>query len=201
MVIYPNEIENLIEKFNKLPGIGRKTSEKFVFYLLKQKPEFLNEFANSILNLQKNLNFCQICNNFSGIQNLCEICQDTSRNKSQLCIVEDIQDLAVIESTKEYQGLYHVLGGQINPLEGITPEKLNIQKLIDRVKKEKFSEIILALNPDIQGEATSFYLIKLFKPLKIKFTRLARGLPMGSDLEYTDETTLTNALKGRQEII
>ncbi len=200
MVIYPTEIENLIDKFNQLPGIGRKTSEKFVFYLLRQNPQFLNQFADSILNLQKNLNFCQTCGNFSGTKTLCDICSDERRDKSMICIVEDVQDLAVIESTKEYRGVYHVLGGQINPLEGITPEKLNIQKLIDRVKKEKFSEIILALNPDIQGEATSLYLLKLFKPLDIKFTKLARGLPMGSDLEYTDETTLTNALKGRQEV-
>ncbi|HUT22192.1 MAG TPA: recombination mediator RecR [Candidatus Bipolaricaulota bacterium] len=200
MVIYPSEIENLIDKFNKLPGIGRKTSEKFVFYLLRENPLFLNEFSASILNLKKNLNFCQKCGNFSGTKTICEICADERRDKSLLCIIEDIQDLAVIESTGEYHGQYHVLGGQINPLEGITPEKLNIQKLIDRVKAEKFSEIILALNPDIQGEATSLYLVKLFKPLNVKFTKLARGLAMGSDLEYTDETTLTNALKGRQEV-
>ncbi|MFZ5365284.1 MAG: recombination mediator RecR [Patescibacteria group bacterium] len=200
MVIYPSEIENLIDKFNQLPGIGRKTSEKFVFYLLRQSPEFLNQFASSVLNLQKNLSFCQTCGNFSGLKKECDICADSRRDRSLLCIVEDVQDLGVIESTKEYRGLYHVLGGQINPLEGITPEKLNIQKLIDRVKKEKFSEIILALNPDIQGEATSLYLVKLFKPLNLKFTKLARGLAMGSDLEYTDETTLTNALKGRQEV-
>lgn len=200
MVIYPTEIENLINKFNQLPGIGRKTSEKFVFYLLRQNPEFLNQFSDSILNLQKNLNFCESCGNFSGTQKFCEVCADDRRDKSMLCIVEDIQDLGVIESTKEYRGIYHVLGGQINPLEGITPEKLNIPKLIERVKQEKFLEIILALNPDIQGEATSLYLVKLFKPLDIKFTKLARGLPMGSDLEYTDETTLTNALRGRQEI-
>lgn len=196
---YPNIIQKLIEYFSALPGIGPKTAEKFVFYLLKQPREELQNFSKAISELKDKISICPICYNYSETQP-CQICQNQKRNRSVICVVARPQDIAAIEKTKEYLGVYHLLEGVLNPLEGITPDKLKIKELIDRIKKDNVKEIILALNPDIEGETTILYLKKILKPYRIKMTRLARGLPIGSDLEYADEVTLSNALKGRKAV-
>ncbi len=196
---FPEPIQNLINEFNKLPGIGPKTSERFVFYLLKQPKEEISRLAQVLENLKDKITYCSVCQNVSE-KNPCIICSDQKRSKTTICVVAESHDMASIENTGEFNGLYHVLGGNLNPLENITPDKLKIKELVQRIKKDGVKEIILALNPDLEGESTTLYLTKLLKPLNTKITRLARGLPMGSDLEYADEVTLSNALKGRLEI-
>lgn len=195
----PPTIKNLIDQFNKLPGIGPKTAEKLAFYLLKQPRESLTEFAQSLVKAKDNLTICKICQNLSEISP-CSICQDPQRDKKVICIVADAQDFLAIEKTGVYHGLYHILNGTLNPLEGITPDKLNVKQLVERIKNDKIKEIILAFNPDVEGETTMLYLTKLLKEFKIKITRLGRGLPTGSDIEYADEITLTNALQARKEL-
>ena len=197
---YPSAIKNLIESFSILPGIGRKTAERFVFYLLKQPKSQIEQFSKHLFELHNHNFTCPKCFNFSDSETVCNICNNEKRDQQTICIVEEFHDLNVIESTGEYNGLYHVLGGKIDPPEGITPDKLTINHLIERLKTEPIKEIILALNPDIQGEGTTLYLKNLLKPSNIKITLLARGLPMGSDIEYADEATLSKALKGRQEV-
>jgi recombination protein RecR len=200
MLNFPQTIQNLIEEFTKLSGVGRKTAERYVFYLLKQHKDQLESFAQSLTQLQNSIFLCPECANFSESSGLCPICTSTNRDKATICIVEESHDLNVIESTNEYNGLYHVLGGTLNPIDGITEEKLNVKKLVERIANNGIQEAIIALNPDMPGEATTIFLRKLLQPYKIKITRLARGLPMGSDLEYADEVTVSNALKGRKEI-
>lgn len=196
---YPSLIQKLIDYFSQLPGIGPKTAEKFVFYLLKQPQEYLENFSSSLLQLKAKVTVCPSCFNYSEKQP-CSICRDPKRNKNIICVVAKPQDVAVIEKTGDYQGVYHVLGGLLNPLEDVTPDKIKIKELLNRIKKDGISEIILALNTDIEGETTTLYLKKTLLPSKTKLTRLARGLPIGSDLQYADEVTLSNALKGRKEI-
>jgi len=196
---YPRAIQKLIELFTLLPAVGQKTAERYVFYLFKQDPEKLQEFAQAIAELKEKTVVCQNCLAIAET-NPCSICADGKRNRSMICVVADTRDQLVIEATAQYHGLYHILGGVLNTIEGIKPEQLNIKQLLARIKKGGIKEIILALNPDLEGETTSLYLAKLLKPFKIKLTRLAKGLPMGADLEYADEITLTNALKYRSEI-
>lgn len=186
--------------FSDLPGIGRKTAEKFVFYLLNRPKDELNRFANHLVTLQNNTYICPVCFNFSENAGPCYICADQKRNSRLLCVVEKIHDLNMIESTGEYRGLYHVLGGEIDLIEGITPDKLTIAQLETRIKNSKPEEIILAINPDMQGESTILYLKKLLQPYQTKISVLARGLPMGADIEYADESTLCNALRGRTQL-
>jgi len=195
---YPKNIQDLIDEFSHFPTIGPKTAERFIFYLLKKSPQNLEKLADLIKNL-KNFSSCRICGNFSE-KNICPICADNQRDHSIICVVAEPQDLVAIEKTNEYHGVYHILGGVINNIQGTGPEKLRINELLQRIKKSPVKEIILALNPDLEGETTSLYLINLLKKYPIKITRLARGLPMGSDLEYADEITLSNAIK-RREII
>ncbi len=197
---YPEKIEQLINSFCGLPGIGRKTAERFVYFLLKQPAHTLTTFAKSIADLHEHRYFCPDCYNFAEAEGLCPICSNSTRDRSTICVVEDVQDLLSIENTGIFHGLYHVLGGKIDPIENVFAENLTINKLKERIEREKIQELILALSPDIQGEATIIYLKKLLQNSTIKITLLARGLPMGSDIEYTDEVTLSNALKGRQEI-
>jgi len=197
---YPAKIENLINAFCLLPGIGRKTAERFVYFLIKQPTNVIASFAKDLAELHDHRFFCPDCYNFSESEGLCSICSNSTRDRSTICVVEDVQDLLSIENTGIYRGLYHVLGGKIDPIENVFAENLTISKLKERLEKEKAQELILAISPDIQGEATILYLKKLFQNLNIKITLLARGLPMGSDIEYTDEVTLSNALKGRQEL-
>lgn len=197
---YPDKIERLIRSFSTLPGIGRKTAERFVFFLLKRPKAEIIDFVKSLAGVESENFFCSKCFNLSESQGLCPICANSQRDNSIICVVEEVQDLHNIENTNEYRGLYHVLGGKIDPIEGMSPDKLNVEKLIERLKTGKVKEIILALNPDMQGEGTTLYLKKLLLPYNIKITLLGRGLPMGGDIEYADEITLTNALKGRQPL-
>jgi len=196
---YSQSIKNLLEHFESLPGIGPKTAEHLVFYLLNHSGQDLEKFANAIIHLKDNVIRCSKCQDFSEVDP-CPICRDNQRNSRVVCVVASPQELSALERTKEYQGTYHVLGGVIDPLEGITPEKLKIKELLARIKKDNITEIILGLSPDMPGETTMIYLTKLLKNYNIKITRLARGLPIGSDLEYADEITLGNALRGRREV-
>ena len=196
---YPASIQNLIDQFSKLPTVGPKTAERYVFYLLKQNPEWLQQFAQAIAEVKEKTTICRTCLAIAEV-NPCQICSDQKRNHSVICLVADTRDMLAIESTKQYNGVYHILGGVINTIEGIKPDQLNIEALLNHLKKNGAKEIILAFNPDLEGETTSMYIAKLLKPHKIKITRLAKGLPMGADLEYADEITLSNALKYRNEL-
>jgi len=199
MIKFPQSIQNLIDQFSKLPGIGPKTAERLVFTLLRWTLKDKEEFANALTNLNKSITHCQTCYNISE-KNPCLICADKTRDKGHICVVAEAHDLAAIENTGEFKGIYHVLGGVLDPLHGVTPDKLRTNELVAKLQENKISEIILAFNPDMEGEATMIYLNDLLKPFKIKLTRLAKGMPVGSDLEYTDEITLTNAFKNRREI-
>ena len=200
---FPLVIQNLTDSFSRLPGVGPKTALRFVFYLLRQKQEDNIKFAKAIEMLGSSIATCQICQNFSE-KNPCAICSDRNRDQSVICVVAEHQDLPVIENTGEYRGAYHILGGVLDPLHGITPDQLKIKELIYRVQNNNIKEIVLALNPDLEGETTILYLTKLIKSFDknsiIKITRLARGLPIGCDLEYADEVTVLDALKGRKEL-
>lgn len=181
-----------------LPGIGPKTAERLALFLASKPKIRIDDFIQSLQNT-KNLKVCQLCNNFSDI-NPCPICSDSHRQKDTICVIADSSDLEIIESTKKFNGLYHILGGLIDPLSGITPDKLFIKELANRIKNENIKEIILAFDANIQGEATTTYLKNIFKNSNITITRLARGIPMGSDLEYTDELTLSSALENRKKL-
>jgi len=195
----PESVEKLIQQFSKLPGIGSKTAERFVFYLLKQPKQNISEFINSLEQLKNNVQICSECFDYSE-KSPCRICSDPGRDKTTVCIVAESPDILAMEKAGEFEGVYFVLGGTINEIQGIGLEQLNYHKLETNIKRDHIKEIILALDANIQGETTAMYLAKKLKPLDIKVTRLARGLPMGSDIEYADEITLSNALKGRREI-
>jgi recombination protein RecR len=201
---FPHSIQKLIDLFSNFPTVGPKTAERFVFYLLKQPAENLQKLALTIAELKEKTTVCSICNAYAET-NPCPICADGKRDAGALCIVSGTRDMLSIEATKQFAGKYFILGGVINIIEGIGPEKLNIQKLTDRIKKNNIKEIILALDPNIEGETTAMYLTKAIKQLNpavggIKITRLAKGLSSGASLEYADEITLANALKYRNEI-
>lgn len=195
--LYPSALEELIEELGRLPGIGRKTAARLAFYILNSDQSEALALAEAIIQLKKKIQFCSICFNISE-QEICGICRDLERNRKQICVIEDPGSLIMIEKTNEYQGLYHVLGGVISPLDGIGAENLHINELIGRIKNVE--EVILALNPSTEGEATSIYLSKILKPFEVKITRLARGIPLGSHLEFVDELTLSKALKSRLEL-
>ena len=192
-------IEKLIEEFEKLPSIGHKTAVRLAFYLLNSSEDVATEFANSILDARKNLKFCSICNNITDVDP-CPICSNPKRNKDVICVVEDVRDIIPIERTNEYNGVYHVLQGVISPVNGIGPNEIKIKELISRIGNNDVKELILATNPDVEGEATAMYISKLVKPFNIKTTRIAHGIPIGGDLEYTDEITLAKAMENRREI-
>lgn len=203
--MFPPSLQALINQFNKLPGIGPKTAERFAFYLLRRPKEELEKFAQALLTSKNKIKLCSSCYNFTETKP-CPICADPRRDHSIICVVAQSTDLVALEKTGDYKGIYHVLGGVLSPIKGITPEKIRIKELIQRINSKsetatpKVKEIILAFNPDLEGESTTLYLVRLLKPYKIKITRLARGLPMGSDLEYADEVTLSDALKERREV-
>lgn len=199
MSYYSPSIEKLIESFEKLPSIGHKTAQRLAFYMLDLSQEEAEEFTNSILNAKKNLHFCSKCFNISDTDP-CNICSNPKRDPTTICVVEDVRDVIAMERTHEYGGLYHVLHGSISPMNGIGPDDIKIKELLSRAMDGSVKEVILATNPRVEGEATSMYISKLLKPLGIKTTRIARGIPVGGDLEYTDEITLTKALEGRSEI-
>lgn len=196
---YPYSVQKLIDAFSTLPTVGPKTAERYVLYLLKKSPEDLRQFGLALSSLKDKIKICGSCLSISETSP-CAICADARRNKATVCVVADTRDMLALENTGQYSGLYHILGGVINIIEGIKPEQLNIGPLAKRIKTENIKEIILALNPDFEGETTAMYLAKLLKTGGVKITRLAKGLPMGADLEYADEITLTNALKYRNEL-
>ena len=200
MSYYSPSIEKLIENFEKLPSIGHKTAARLAFYMLSQSNEEINEFVASIINAKKNLRYCSKCYNISDTDP-CPICSNPKRDSSVICVVEDVRDIIAMERTHEFKGVYHVLHGSISPMNGIGPEDIKIKELLDRLKQaSEIKEIIIATNPRVEGEATAMYLSRLIKPFGIKVTRIAHGIPVGGDLEYTDEVTLTKALEGRREI-
>lgn len=197
MSYYSPSIERLIENFERLPSIGHKTATRLAFYMLNQNEEGINEFINSIVEAKKNLRYCSQCFNITDTDP-CPICSSPKRDKQTICVVEDVKDIAAMEKTHEFKGVYHVLHGSISPMNGIGPEDIKIKELLERLKDIK--EVIIATNPRVEGEATAIYLSKLIKPLGIKVTRIAHGIPVGGDLEYTDEVTLSKALEGRREL-
>lgn len=192
-------VARLIEEFTKLPGIGPKTAQRLTFYLLRVPTDEAKELAQAILEVKEKVVFCSVCFNITE-KEPCLICDGTERDKSMICVVEEPLDVLALERTGEFNGLYHVLHGAISPMEGIGPEQLRIRELLGRLASGSVREVILATNPNLEGEATAMYLAKLIAPLGPRVTRLARGLPIGSDLEYADEITLTRALEGRREM-
>lgn len=188
-----------IEEISKLPGIGRKTAQRLALHLLKTDKKDVESLVNSILNLKEGISYCSICYNLTT-NDICDICKSNKRDKTVICVVEDINDLIAIEKSNEFTGVYHVLGGVLSPLNGIGTEQLRIKELLKRLKENEVKEVILALNPDTEGEATSLFLAKTLHSFNIKITRIARGLPMGSDLEFADGATIGRAVMNRIEI-
>jgi recombination protein RecR len=199
MSLYAPSIEKLIESFEKLPSIGHKTAQRLAFYMLDLSNDEVKEFTDSIINAKKNLKFCSKCFNISDTDP-CNICSNPKRDESTICVVEDVRDVLAMERTNEFHGVYHVLHGSISPMNGVGPDDIKIKELLSRIMGGNVKEIILATNPRVEGEATSMYISKLVKPLGVKVTRIARGIPIGGDLEYTDEVTLSQALEGRSEM-
>lgn len=197
---YPESLMNLIDQFQKLPGIGPKSAERIAFHLLKTDTQTAIKLANAIAELKKSIQYCSRCFNLSE-EKICNICNNLKRDKSILCIVENPKDIQAIEKTRKYNGFYHVLLGKISPLDGIGPSHLKIKELLERIKTDPPTEIIIATSADVEGEATSLYLAKILKPSQIKITRIAYGIPVGSSLELTDELTLMRSLSGRQTMI
>lgn len=192
-------LQTAIEELSKLPSIGKKTAQRLALYILKSDSQSVDNLVKAILELKTRLRFCSRCFNIS-VDELCEICTSPKRDNSVICIVEEARDVIAIEKTHEFNGMYHVLGGVLSPLSGIDPESLKIKELLKRFESEEIKEIILALNPDTEGETTSLYLAKLIKPLGVKVSRIARGLPIGGDLEFADEATISRAVMGRIEL-
>lgn len=195
----PKPVERLIEELNRLPGIGPKTASRLTFYLLRSPPGQVRTLAEAIAELQDKVVTCSVCFNIAETSP-CSICSDAQRERSLVCVVEEPLDVLAIERTREYHGLYHVLHGAISPVEGIGPEDLRIAELVQRVRNSPLREVILATNPNLEGESTAMYVFRQLAPLGTRVTRLAHGLPMGGDLEYADEVTLTRALEGRREM-
>lgn len=203
MAAYPQHIQALIDYFAKFPGIGEKSAQRFVFYLLRQPPAELMKMARLIMNLPDAITVCTLCNNYSD-RTPCALCGLQSRDHTIICVVSASHNVSSLERTNEYKGVYHILGGTLNILEGVTPDKLKIKELVTRVKdpSKKIREVILAFNPDLEGESTMLYLSKILKAYPtVRVTRLARGLPRGADIEYADDVTLSDALKSRREFI
>jgi recombination protein RecR len=206
MSTYPAPLARLVQELSKLPGIGEKTAARLAFHMLKGKKDDVFNLADSIGKLRKEMGLCRICFGFSemdpqsGETSICMICRNPERDQQSICVVEEPSDLIAVERSQEFRGLYHVLHGTISPLDGIGPDALRIKELLTRIKNEVVQEIIVATNPTMDGEATALYLSKVIKPLGVAVTRIARGLPMGGDLEYTDAVTLGKALEGRREI-
>jgi recombination protein RecR len=191
-------LERVIQELCKLPSIGRKTAQRLAFHLLKASAEESSALAQALLDLHGQIRFCKDCFNFSD-QELCPICSDPRRDRTQLCIVEEATNLVALERSSAFKGLYHVIGGAISPLKNIGPDQLHLRELMERMQRGDFKEVILATNPNVEGEATAVYLTRLLKPLGLRVTRLAQGLPAGGDLEYTDGLTLQRALEGRRD--
>ncbi|MDD3718265.1 MAG: recombination mediator RecR [Actinomycetota bacterium] len=198
-MLYTPPIARLVEELSKLPGVGQKTAQRLAFHLLKIPGEEARSLADAIIEARERVTFCSRCFNFAQGE-LCDYCMDSRRDPTLVCVVERPQDIVAVERTGEFRGLYHVLGGAISPIDGIGPEELKIRELLERVRKDGVREIIVATNPRVEGEATAIYLADLLKPLGVRATRIASGLPVGGDLEYADEVTLGRALKGRLDL-
>lgn len=192
-------LEELVEQFSRLPGIGRKTAQRLAMFVLTEPTDFAEKFSSAIINSKNKIRYCEVCQNITD-KNRCSICSDDRRDKSVICVVEDVQDVMALERMHEFNGLYHVLHGALSPLDGIDPEKLKIKELMKRLSSGTVTELILATNPTVEGEATASYISRLVKPMGIKTTRLAYGIPVGADLEYADEVTLQRAMDGRSEL-
>ncbi len=197
MSSFPNSVQRLIDRFSRFPGIGKKTAQRMAFNVMKSDEIEAAELAESIMKVKTKIRFCTICGGITE-NDPCNICIDPKRSQDMICVVEDPQDIFVFERSSSFRGVYHVLGGMLSPLDGIGPDDLSLNKLIDRVKDN--TEIILATNPSVEGDTTALYINKLFSERDVKITRLARGIPVGSAIEYTDEATLTRALEGRTSL-
>ncbi len=199
MAHYPEPVARLIDALQRLPGIGPKTAQRLTFFLLKRPPDEVRELSEALTGMKERIGHCRTCFNVTD-EDPCRICADPARDPRVLCVVEEPNDLLAMERTGEFRGRYHVLLGALSPLDGIGPEDLRIRELLARLEMESVSEIILATNPNVEGEATALYLAKLLRPFTVRITRIARGLPVGGDLEYADQVTLSKALEGRRDI-
>ncbi|MFC1853473.1 recombination mediator RecR [candidate division CSSED10-310 bacterium] len=199
MLGYPKSLGKLIDHLKRMPGIGQKTAQRLAFHILNLEPKGAQDLAQAILEARQKLIYCSVCFNLTE-HDPCFICADPKRNQQTICVIEEPKDFITIEKIGEYQGVYHILGGSISPLEGRTPDDLKIKELVRRVTSSGIAEVILATNPNVEGEATALYIAKILKPLAVKVTRIARGIPVGGDLEFADEITMLRALEGRQEI-
>ncbi|MEM0952386.1 MAG: recombination mediator RecR [Cyanobacteria bacterium P01_H01_bin.74] len=199
MSYYTQPLARLIEEFQKLPGVGPKSAQRIAFHIIRQSNTAVEQFASALIDAKEKVNFCEQCFNHSTTP-LCEICLDKDRQTSQLCVVAEPKDLYALERTHEYRGFYHVLQGLISPLEGIGPDDLKLRALLRRLEDTTLTEVILALPPSVEGDTTSLYIARLLKPIEIKLTRIAFGLPVGSELEYADSVTLSRAMQGRQAV-
>lgn len=198
-MIYPKSVATLIEHFQKFPSVGPKSAQRMAFYMLRMSENEVEKFAQSMIAAKRNTKTCEICFNLSSTSP-CEICSSSTRDKSTICVVAETKDLIAVEKTNEYKGLYHVLQGLISPMDGIGADDIRVKELLNRLTDDRIKEVILALSPSVEGEATSLYLSKLIKPFGIKISRIAFGLPVGADLEYADEITIAKAIEGRREI-
>lgn len=196
---YPEPIAKLVDSFMKLPGIGPKTAVRLAFFVLEMNEDDVFEFAQNLVHVKRDLVYCSVCHNITD-RDPCTICEDTGRDHSIICVVQDPKDVMAMEKMKDYNGLYHILHGAISPMDGIGPEDIKVPELIKRLQDDTVQELILATNPNIEGEATAAYIARLVKPVGIKTSRIAHGLPVGGDLEYADEVTLSRALEGRREL-
>ena len=199
MALHAKPIDHLIEALTKLPGIGRKTASRLAFHILRSSPSEAQALARAILDVKEKIHLCSVCFNLTD-EDPCRICQDENRDREVLCVVEGPNDLIAIENTGAFNGRYHVLHGTISPLDGVGPEDIKIRELMERLQREGVGEVILATNPTVEGGATALYLTELIKPLGVKVTRIAYGIPMGGEIEYSDGMTLSKALEGRREI-
>ncbi len=199
MQTYTGPITRLIEEFSKLPGVGRKTAQRLAFHVINMNNNDVEALSKAILEAKREIKYCSVCCNISDSE-ICSMCSNKNRDASVICVVEDPRDVAAMERTRDYKGQYHVLHGVISPMDGIGPDMIKIKELIQRVGTQDVKEIIMATNPTIEGEATAMYIARLLKPMGIKVTRIAHGLPVGGDLEYADEVTISKALEGRREI-
>ncbi len=199
MEYYAVPVAKLVEEFQKLPGIGHKSAQRLAFHVINMPMEKVQKLSESILEAKQKTRYCSVCSNLTDIDP-CPLCSGTSRDKTAICVVQDPRDVVAMERTREFKGLYHVLHGAISPMQGIGPDEIRIKELITRLGNGEVKEVILATNPNVEGEATAMYISKLIKPLGVKATRIAHGIPVGGDLEYADEVTLAKALEGRREI-
>ena len=198
-MLYTASFQKLIDVFRKMPGVGNKSAVRMAYYVLSMSSEDVDDMVKTIVRAKEKICYCSICQNTTE-QNICEICSNPKRDSSVICVVEQPKDVVALEKTREYYGTYHVLHGCISPMDGVGPEDIKIKELLSRAANEEVKEIIMAISPSIEGEATTMYLSKLLKPFGVKITRIAYGIPVGGDLEYADEVTLAKAIEGRREI-